>query len=122
MSENKSKLSRIITDIKYSIALKREAKKEERRLKKIRRTRMLKSLFSKEERLKRKKNKVKALLSDQIFNIINGVVMVLLVLLIVIPLLYLIANAFSDGAAKHEVLFLPKIIDSEGLINYINAK
>ena len=45
MNENKSKLSRIITDIKYSIALKREAKKEERRLKKIRRTRMLKSLF-----------------------------------------------------------------------------
>ena len=116
MSEKKSKLSQFITDIKYSISLKHAAKKEERRLKKIRREKFIKSLFNKEERLRRKKNKVKGLLSDRIFNIVNCIVMITLVLLIVIPLLYLLANAFSDGAAKHEVLFLPKIIDEDGNI------
>ena len=66
MSEKKSKLSQFITDIKYSISLKHAAKKEERRLKKIRREKFIKSLFNKEERLRRKKNKVKGLLSDRI--------------------------------------------------------
>lgn len=59
---------------------------------------------------KKNANKVREPLSDKIFDIVNAVVMVILVLLIVIPLLHLIANAFSDGTAKHEVVFLPKIV------------
>ena len=57
------------------------------------------------------KYKVKQPLSDRIFDVCNAIIMVLLVLLIAIPLLYLIANAFSDGAAKQEVVFLPKVYD-----------
>ena len=116
MSEFKKKLSQIVSDIKYTFANKLAAAKEERRLNKIKRDRLLKGLFDKEERRKRKMNKVKMLLSDRIFNIVNCVIMVLLVALIVVPLLYLVANAFSDGAAKHEVLFLPKIVDENGNI------
>ena len=116
MSEIKTKLSRIVSDIKYTVSNKLAAKKEEMRINKIKRERYLKGLFDKEERQKRKKNKVKMLLSDRIFNIVNCVIMVLLVAVIVIPLLYLVANAFSDGAAKHEVVFLPKIVDADGNI------
>ena len=68
----------------------------------------------KEARRLRKQNKLKSSTSDKIFNAINAVFMVVLVLLIVIPLLYLIASAFSDGAAKHAVVFLPKIVDEAG--------
>ena len=68
----------------------------------------------KEARKLRKQNKLKSSTSDKIFNAINAVFMVVLVLLIVIPLLYLIASAFSDGAAKHAVVFLPKIVDEAG--------
>lgn len=75
-----------------------------------------KRIFDKNTREQYKKNKLKLPLSDKIFNIINAVFMILLVLLIVIPLLYLLANAFSDGAAKHAVVFLPKIVDAEGNI------
>lgn len=75
-----------------------------------------KRIFDKNTREQYKKNKLKLPLSDKIFNVINAVFMILLVLLIVIPLLYLLANAFSDGAAKHAVVFLPKIIDAEGNI------
>lgn len=65
---------------------------------------------------KKNVNKVKQPVSDKVFDIINAVIMILLVLLIVIPLLHLLANAFSDGAAKHEVIFLPKIIGEDGNI------
>ena len=116
MSGIKTKLSQFGTNVKYTFANKLAALKEERRIKKITRERYLKGIFDKEERKKRKKNKVKMLLSDRIFNIVNCVVMVILVILIVVPLLYLVANAFSDGAAKHEVVFLPKIVDENGNI------
>ena len=65
---------------------------------------------------KKNVNKVKQPVSDKVFDIINAVIMILLVLLIVLPLLHLLANAFSDGAAKHEVIFLPKIIGEDGNI------
>ena len=71
------------------------------------------NLFDKEYRRNKKMNTVKLPVSDKVFNIINAVIMVVLVVLIVVPLLYLIANAFSDGAAQHEVIFLPKIIDEK---------
>lgn len=116
MSEKKSKLSQLFLNMKYSFANKRAAKREERKIKSYKRQRWLKGILDKEERQKRKQNKVKVLLSDKIFDIANSVIMVLLVAIIVIPLLYLIANAFSDGAAKHEVLFLPKIVDESGNI------
>ena len=116
MSEKRSKLSQMFSNMKYSFANKRAAKKEENIIKKFKRDKWLKSIFNKEERKNRKKNKVKVLLSDRIFNIVNAIIMVFLVAIIVIPLLYLIANAFSDGAAKHEVIFLPKIIDESGNI------
>ncbi len=75
-----------------------------------------KRIFDKETRENYKKNKMKLSTSDKVFNSINAVFMVLLVLLIVIPLLYLLANAFSDGAAKHAVIFIPKIVDENGNI------
>lgn len=61
-------------------------------------------------------NKVKEPTSDKVFNVVNAIIMVVLVLLVVIPLLHLLANAFSDGAAKHEVIFLPKIVGEDGNI------
>ena len=76
----------------------------------------LKRIFDKETRENYKRNKMKLSTSDKVFNSINGVFMVLLILLIVIPLLYLLANAFSDGAAKHAVIFIPKIVDEFGNI------
>ena len=75
-----------------------------------------KRIFDKETRENYKKNKMKLSFSDRLFNTLNGVFMVLLVILIVVPLLYLIANAFSDGAAKHAVIFIPKIVDESGNI------
>ena len=42
--------------------------------------------------------------------------MIFLVVAVVFPLLYLIANAFSDGAARHEILLFPKIVNEEGNI------
>lgn len=62
----------------------------------------------------RKKNKIKAPMADKIFNVSNAIILTLLIVLIVIPLLYLIANAFSDGAVKQEIVFLPKIKDENG--------
>ena len=116
MSENKTSIFKKISNLKYSITNKRAAKSEEREIKKFQRRKALKGIFDKEERKRRKQNKVKMLLSDRIFDIVNVIIMILLVLIIVIPLLYLIANAFSDGAAKHEVIFLPKIVDESGNI------
>ena len=75
-----------------------------------------KRIFDKETRENYKKNKMKLSFSERLFNTLNGVFMVLLVILIVVPLLYLIANAFSDGAAKHAVIFIPKIVDESGNI------
>lgn len=75
-----------------------------------------KRIFDKETRENYKKNKMKLSFSDKLFNTLNGVFMVLLIILIVVPLLYLIANAFSDGAAKHAVIFIPKIVDESGNI------
>ena len=68
-------------------------------------------LFDKEYRRKKKMNTVKIPKADKAFNGINAVVMILLIVLIVVPLLYLIASAFSDGAAQHKVVFLPMIVD-----------
>ena len=61
-----------------------------------------------------RKNKLKLAPADKFFNVLNAIFMTLLVLLIVVPLLHLIANAFSDGAAKHAVVFLPKVLDESG--------
>ena len=61
-----------------------------------------------------RRNKLKLAPADKFFNVLNAIFMTLLVLLIVVPLLHLIANAFSDGAAKHAVVFLPKILDESG--------
>ena len=110
MSEKKSFIKTLISNIKYTLANKIAARGEENNIKKHQRNKTLKALFDKEERKNRKKNKVKAPLSDRIFNGANAVLMVLLVIVVVFPLLYLIANAFSDGAAKHEVILLPKIL------------
>ena len=49
MSKIKTKLSQFITDIKYSIANRRAAVKEERRIKKSKCDRFLKGIFDKEE-------------------------------------------------------------------------
>ena len=57
----------------------------------------------------------------KIFNVFNGIFMVFLVCIVVIPLLYLLANAFSDGAAKHAVVFFPKIIIALVLIPWALA-
>lgn len=75
-----------------------------------------KRIFDKKTRENYKKNKLKLTTADKVFNILNAVFMIILVFLIVVPLLYLLANAFSDGAAKHSVLFIPKIIDENGNI------
>ena len=61
-----------------------------------------------------RKNKLKLSPADKFFNVLNAIFMTLLVVLIVVPLLHLIANAFSDGAAKHAVVFLPKVLDESG--------
>lgn len=61
-----------------------------------------------------RKNKLKLAPADKFFNVLNAIFMTLLVVLIVVPLLHLIANAFSDGAAKHAVVFLPKVLDESG--------
>ena len=61
-----------------------------------------------------RRNKLKLAPADKFFNVLNAIFMTLLVLLIVVPLLHLIANAFSDGAAKHAVVFLPKVLDESG--------
>lgn len=61
-----------------------------------------------------RRNKLKLAPADKFFNVLNAIFMTLLVVLIVVPLLHLIANAFSDGAAKHAVVFLPKILDESG--------
>ena len=65
----------------------------------------------KEYRKLKNKNKVKITKADKAFNGINATVMVFLILLVVIPLLYLVASAFSDGSAQTKVVFLPKIVD-----------
>ena len=57
MSEKKSKLSQMFSNMKYSFANKRAAKKEDNKIKKFKRDKWLKSFFNKEERQKRKKNK-----------------------------------------------------------------
>ena len=116
MSEKKSILKTAFTNIKFSIANKIASHNEEKKIIRHERQMKIKAFFDKEERANRKKNKVKSPLSDRIFNIANAVIMVLLVIVIVVPLLYLIANAFSDGAVKHEVIFIPKIIDENGNI------
>lgn len=84
---------------------------------------VFKYLTDKEERNKvnelrrrRRINKVKQPKSDRAFDIINCVVMIFLIAVVVIPLLYLVANAFSDGAAKEKVIFLPKIVAEDGTI------
>ena len=69
------------------------------------------NLFDKEYRRKKKMNTVKIPKADKVFNGINATVMVLLIILIVVPLLYLLASAFSDGAAQHKVIFLPQVVD-----------
>ena len=66
--------------------------------------------------LKRKGTKVKKLTSDKIFDIVNAVIMVLLTLLVVLPLLYLVAMAFSDYRANSEVVFLPMIVNDANQI------
>lgn len=64
-----------------------------------------------------KRNRIKQPKSDIAFDIVNVIVMVTFIILIVFPLLYLIANAFSDGAAKQNVILLPRVVGSDGKIH-----
>ena len=116
MEKKNSFFTKLISSLKISLERFKETRKYERQQKAYRRRLKFKRIFDKKERAIAKQNRVKSPLSDKIFNGFNGVFMVFLVLIVVIPLLYLIANAFSDGAAKHAVVFLPKIIDSNGNI------
>ena len=116
MSEKKSFFKKASANLKVSFERYKETKEYNRKQKAYARKKKLARIFNKEERRIAKQNKVKLPVSDKIFNVGNAIIMVLLVVVIVIPLLYLIANAFSDGAAKHEVVFLPKIVDADGNI------
>lgn len=62
----------------------------------------------------KRRNKIKQPVGDRVFDVINAIIMVLFLIIVVVPLLYLIANAFSDGACKPQVIFLPKILNENG--------
>ena len=65
---------------------------------------------------KRRPTKVKKLASDKVFDIVNAIIMVLLVVVVVLPLLYLIAMAFSDYRANGSVVFIPMVINESNAI------
>lgn len=61
-----------------------------------------------------KKRKVKQSVSDTVFDVSNVVIMVLLIFVIVVPLMYLIAAAFSEGEVMGSVVLLPMVSGPNG--------
>lgn len=64
--------------------------------------------------LKPKKYKVKQPISDKIFDITNAVLMVFFLVITIVPLLYLIACAFSQTNVNQDVILLPRIAKEGG--------
>ena len=56
---------------------------------------------------KKRSNKIKETKMDQIFDVINILILISLVLLVVLPLLNLFARAFTDGVYNPQVTFFP---------------
>ena len=64
----------------------------------------------------KRKMKVRKLASDKVFDVVNAIIMISLIILVVVPLLYLIAMAFSDYRANSDVTFIPLIVNNAGQI------
>ena len=64
--------------------------------------------------VKMKKYKVKQPVGDKIFDIANAIFMVICLLVTIIPLLYLVACAFSQTNVNQDVILLPRIAKEGG--------
>ena len=60
---------------------------------------------------KKNPNKIKQCKQDNIFDVVNGILITLMLLIVIIPIINLIALSFSDSAStlSNSVFFLPKV-------------
>src|SRR5690554_1586792 len=68
----------------------------------------------------KKKNRIKQSKTDKIFDIFNKIFLTIILLLIILPLLNLLALAFSKGIYNPEITFFPKGITLEAIKFVIN--